>query len=87
MSDVTPGKYYIRYLKACEHTAALRACGTKISAKTGKVEEKNFMFLDYQTACTTYIGHENRAAALQRILDAAMDKERINREVRHTRSL
>ena len=70
--DVTPGKVYARYLKACEHTAALRARGTKISAEKGKVQEKNFMYLDYQTACNTYIWRPSRAAALQRISGRAV---------------
>ena len=87
MSDVTPGRYFSRYLCACEHTAYLRAAGTKISAVKGKIEEKNFIYLDYQTACNAYVWRPNRAAALQCILDAAMEREQTNREAMQSHNI
>ena len=32
MSDVTPGKYYTRYLRACERTDELQACRVRSAA-------------------------------------------------------
>ena len=79
-STATPAKVYARYLKACDRTAALRAQGTKISQARGKVEEKHIILRDYNRACHAYVWRPERATILQRILDAAMDKERANDE-------
>ena len=84
-SDITPGKHYARFLRACDQTAALQARGTSISLFwcPGEKVEKHVVYLWYEDACNIYLWKRaERAARCQRILDAALEREHVNKDAK-----
>ena len=84
-SDVTPSKLYARFLKACDHTEELQACGTRVTGMYRyPLRAKNEMCLTYQRACKIFMHHPERAARCQELLDAAMEREHVNQDAMRT---
>ena len=89
-SAITPGKHYARFLRACDQTAALQARGTSISLFwcPGKNVEKHVVYLWYEDACNIYLRKRaERAARCQRTLDAALEREHVNKDAERTHTV
>ena len=51
------------------------------------VAEKNLVWTYYNEACNAYVWRTHRVTALQSILDAAMEKERVNYEAMESHAI